>query len=67
MLTVITVCAFDSLQLDGVDKSELDNDVGRKELRPDHILIIDICQWHFTMLTLVNYTMKLLIKEIPIF
>jgi hypothetical protein len=40
MLTVITAGAFDPLQLDGGKRvSEFDNDVERKELRPDHILL----------------------------
>jgi hypothetical protein len=45
MLPLITTGAFDPLLLDGVKGvSEFDNDVERKELRPDHILIIDTRQ-----------------------
>jgi hypothetical protein len=42
--------------VDGVWRvSEFDNDVERKELRPDHILIIDAGQWHFTVNTFKLY------------
>jgi hypothetical protein len=59
MLTVITAGVFDPLQRDGVrGVSEFDNDVERKELRPDHILITDTRQWHFTDLISVRYKIK---------
>jgi hypothetical protein len=37
---------------------EFDNDVERKELRPDHILIIDTRQWNFTVLIPVGHKIK---------
>jgi len=59
MLNVITDGAVDPLQLDGVKRfSEFDNDVERKELRPDHILIIGTHQWRFTVLIPVSSTIK---------
>jgi hypothetical protein len=59
MLTVITAGAFDPVQPDGVKTlSEFDNDAERKELRPDHILITDTRQWHFTVLIPVSYKIK---------